>query len=138
MSGCSRFKRGRPRSLPFFQPWPFDQWWARPSRAATAIVAIWSSIAFGLTTWYLWSGLLYTLVSLTAAVVLLRLPLASRWPLTPRRATISALAWFGVGIPGGYFFGTAIVFASVLMALSLAISSVCGCLWRGWPPARQT
>ena len=115
-----------------------DQWWARPSRAATALVAIWASIAFALTTWYLWSGLPYTLVSLTASAVLLGLPLATRWPLTPRRATISALAWFGVGIPGGYFFGTPIVFASVLMAISLATFSLGGCLWRRWLPARQT
>lgn len=90
------------------------------SKAATAITLTMAVAAFGLTLWYVWPGLPYTLIGLSVAALLLGVPLATRWPITPRRAATSAAVWFLGGVPGTYMFGTPVLYASLLLALSVA------------------
>jgi hypothetical protein len=90
------------------------------SRVATAIVLTLAVAAFGLTVWYVAPGLPYTLIGLSVAAVLLGGPLATRWPITPRRAFTSSAVWFLFGLPASYVFGTFVMYASLLLALSVA------------------
>jgi hypothetical protein len=89
------------------------------SCVATAVTLTLALAAFGSTLWYMWSGLPSTLIGLTIAAVLLGVPLTARWPITPRRAAVSAVVWFMVGLPGAYMFGTFVVYASLLLACAV-------------------
>lgn len=90
------------------------------SRAATALTLILALAAFAATLWYLWSGLPFTLINLSIAGVLLGGAVAGRWPITPRRAAISAGVWLLVGLPGSYVFGVFVFYAALLLGGALA------------------
>lgn len=96
-----------------------DEPWAAPSRSLTTIMVTLALTAFALTLWYLWPGLPFTLVGMASAGIALALPLATQWPITSRRAGLSAVVWFAVGLPGSYLFGTPLVVASLLLALGV-------------------
>jgi len=56
-----------------------------------------------------------TWVSLAVAVNVLFAPLLARPPWTRGRILVSALVWLVLGFLGGYFFGTPVVYAGVLL-----------------------
>jgi hypothetical protein len=60
-------------------------------------------------------------VNLLVCILVLAVPLATKAPLTRRRLLITALIWFVLGLPGGYFFGTPVYYASVLLGAALLI-----------------
>jgi hypothetical protein len=107
--------------------------WARPSKFVTVITLTLAIAALGVTSWYVWPGMPFTLVGLTVSTLLLGLPLATRWPITPRRAALSAIAWFVLGIPGGYLFGTAVLLASLLLGLGVCCVRLAAHLTREEP-----
>lgn len=56
-----------------------------------------------------------TWVSVAVALVALFAPLAAKPPWTRERIMVSALVWLAVGFLGGYFFGSPVSFAGVLL-----------------------
>lgn len=62
-----------------------------------------------------------TWLSLAVALIVVFAPLCARPPWTRGRVMVSALVWLVLGLLGGYFFGTPVVYAGVLLgAVTLA------------------
>ena len=64
-----------------------------------------------------WSGLNFAL-----AVVVVVVPLVTRWPLTGRRCLVAALVWvLAGGFPGAYVFSAAILLGAPVLALGILL-----------------
>ena len=86
----------------------------------TGCAFILAVIALTATAFYLRPLELGTWPNLVMALIALATPLVGRPPLTVQRLLICAAVWVGLGMPGGYVFGTPVFYAGCLLSVAVA------------------
>ncbi len=99
-------------------------WLDRRSRLLTVIGTCLALCAAAATVAYLELSRTGLWLNLLVALAVLAAPLATRAPLTGLRLMIASVVWIVVGLPGGYFFGTSVFLAGLLLAATLLVEGV--------------
>lgn len=67
-----------------------------------------------------------TWLSVALGVLVLTAPLGAKLPLSRHRLRTAALVWIALGLPGGYAFGTSVIYAGVLLGAALLVDAAIG------------
>lgn len=94
-----------------------------PARVGAVVAPALALLAACGTAAYLWPLSDGSALNLAAAVIVLALPLLGPWPLNYAGVARAATAWAVLGLVGAYIFGTLVLLAGGLTALTLVIDA---------------